>query len=298
MIRRDELSSLAMFLVVAQERSFTRAAAKLDISQSALSHSMRRLEAKLGLRLLTRTTRSVAPTHAGELLLETLAPALEDIEAKLTGLTDLRTRPAGIVRITTSKFAAKYILWPVFDRLMSQYPDIQIELNVNSGLTDIVSERFDAGVRLGERLEKDMIAVRIGPKLRMAAVGSPSYFAKHGVPETPHDLSRHACINLRYESSGTLYAWEFDKDGGEIRVKVDGPLILNDGDLITQAAMAGHGIAFMVEDHFADQLADGSLVRVLEDWCEPFDGAYLYYPSRRQPSTAFSLVLEALRYRE
>jgi len=286
-----------MFLAVAEERSFTRAAARLGVSQSALSHSMRRLEAKLGLRLLTRTTRSVSPTMAGEQLLETLRPALDDIDNKLSSLTELRERPAGTIRITTSKHAARTILWPVVERLTAENPDIEVELSVDGGLTDIVAERFDAGVRLGERLEKDMIAVRIGPKLRMAAVGSPAYFAEHGTPDMPGDLAHHRCINLRFVSSGSLYVWEFEKDGRELKVKVEGQLVLNDVDLAIDAALAGRGVAFMIEDHVARQVSEGTLVRVLEDWCEPFDGYYLYYPSRRQPSPAFSLLLEALRYR-
>lgn len=296
-MRREDLGSLAMFLAVAEERNFTRAAARLGVSQSALSHSMRRLEAKLGLRLLTRTTRSVSPTVAGERLLETLRPALEDIDARLSSLTEMRERPAGTIRITTSKHAARTILWPAVDRLTAANPDIEVELSVDAGLTDIVAERFDAGVRLGERLEKDMIAVPIGPKLRMAAVASPGYLAEHGTPQTPGDLAHHRCINLRFVSSGGLYVWEFEKDGRELKVKVEGQLVLNDVDLTIDAAIAGHGIAFMIEDHVAPQLADGRLIRILEDWCEPFDGHYLYYPSRRQPSLAFSLLLEALRYR-
>lgn len=259
---------------------------------------MRRLEAKLGLRLLTRTTRSVSPTIAGERLLATLGPALDDIDDMLSSLTELRERPAGTIRITTSKHAARTILWPVVERLTAENPDIVVELSVDSGLTDIVADRFDAGVRLGERLEKDMIAVRIGPQLRMAAVGSPAYFAKHGTPITPDDLARHSCINLRFTTSGGLYVWEFEKAGRELKVKVEGQLVLNDVDLTVDAAVAGRGIAFMIEDHATDQIANGHLVRVLEDWCEPFDGHYLYYPSRRQPSPAFSLFLETLRFRK
>jgi DNA-binding transcriptional LysR family regulator len=297
-MRREDLGNLAMFLAVADERNFTRAAARLGVSQSALSHAMRRLEARLGLRLLTRTTRSVAPTLAGERLLETLRPALEEIDDKLSSLTELRERPAGTIRITTSKHAARTVLWPVIDRLTAANPDIEVELNIDSGLTDIVAERFDAGVRLGERLEKDMIAMRIGPKLRMAAVGSPAYFAAHGVPLTPGDLAHHRCINLRFVSAGSLYVWEFEKDGRALNVKVEGQLVLNDVDLTVEAAIAGHGIAFMIEDHAMPQIAAGTLVRVLDDWCEPFDGHHLYYPSRRQPSPVFSLLLEALRYRE
>lgn len=297
-MRREDLGSLAMFLAVAEERSFTRTAAKLGISQSALSHSMRRLEARLGLRLLTRTTRSVAPTDAGERLIETLGPALEEIDDKLASLTELRDRPAGTVRITAGVHAARAVLWPAIDRLASDYPDINVEVSVESGLVDIVADRYDAGVRLGERLEQDMIAVPISPRLRMAAFGAPSYFAQRGVPQTPYDLAEHNCISLRMSTSGGLYAWEFERDGKELRVKAEGQLVFNDADLIKAATLAGHGIAFMIEDHVANHFEDGSLVRVLEDWCEPFDGYYLYYPSRRQPSPAFSLVLDALRYRQ
>lgn len=286
-----------MFLAVAEVRSFTKAAAKLGISQSALSHSMRRLEAKLGLRLLTRTTRSVAPTEAGERLIETLGPALEEIDEKLAALTELRDKPAGTVRITTSAHAARAVLWPVLDRLTTEHPDINVELSIHGGFVDIVAERFDAGVRLGEALEQDMIAMPIGPRLRMAAFGAPSYFAERGKPETPYDLAQHNCIAMRMSTSGGLYAWEFERDGKEVNVKTEGQLVFNDADLIVTAALSGHGIAFMLEDHVANHLAEGTLVRVLEDWCEPFDGYYLYYTSRRQPSPAFALVVEALRYR-
>ena len=294
-MRRDELGGLAMFLAVAEERSFTRAGAKLGISQSALSHAMRRLEAKLGLRLLTRTTRSVAPTEAGERLIDTLGPALRDIDDQIAALTDLRERPAGTIRITTPEHAARTLLWPAVDRLTADHPDIHVELNVQAAFTDIVAERFDAGVRLGERLEQDMIALRIGPSLRMATVAAPAYFARHGKPETPHDLARHQCINLRMVS-GSVYTWEYEKDGRELNVKVEGQLVLNDANLIVAAAIAGHGLAHLVEDRAAPLIADGTLVRVLEEWCEPFDGYYLYYPSRRQPSQAFRLFLEAIRY--
>ncbi len=286
-----------MFLVVAEERSFTRAAAKLGLSQSALSHSMRRLEARLGLRLLTRTTRSVAPTEAGERLIDTLRPALEEIDAKIALLTELRARPAGNIRITTSEHAARTILWPVVDRLAGEYPDINIELNIESGFTDIVAERFDAGVRLGERLEQDMIAMRIGPTLRMATVGSPDYFARRGIPKVPPDLAQHSCINLRMVS-GSIYSWEYEKDGRELNIKVEGQLVLNDVDLIVAAARAGHGLIHLVEDRVLALIEDGSLVRVLDDWCDPFDGYYLYYPSRRLPSPAFTLLLDALRFRD
>lgn len=298
-MRREDLADLALFLAVVDEGGFTRAAKKLGLSQSALSHSMRRLEGRLGLRLLTRTTRSVAPTEAGERLIETLRPALEGIDSRLASLTAFREQPAGSIRITTSAHAARTVLWPVVDRLTAGYPDIQIELNVESGFTDIVAERFDAGVRLGESLDKDMIAVRIGPTLRMAAIGAPGYFAGRGIPKSPHDLARHNCINLRLASAGGLYAWEFEKEGRSLKVRVEGQLVLNHSNLMVEAAVAGHGIALMIEDdHVTDLLRQGALVRVLEDWCEPFDGYYLYYPSRRQPSPAFSLFLDAVRYRK
>jgi DNA-binding transcriptional LysR family regulator len=296
-MRREELGSLAMFMVVAEERSFTRAAARLGLSQSALSHSVQRLEKRLGLQLLTRTTRSVAPTEAGEQLLDSLRPAFAEIDSKIELLTNLRERPAGTIRITTSAHAARTILWPAVDRLTAQHPDINVELNVEAGLTDIVAERFDAGVRLGERLEQDMIAMRIGPRLRMATVGSPEYFASRTVPKVPQDLAGHDCINLRMVS-GNIYAWEYEKDGRELKVRVEGQLILNDVDLIVDAALAGHGLIHLVEDRVATQIAAGSLVRVLEDWCDPFDGYYLYYPRRRAATSAFSLLLEALAYRD
>lgn len=293
----DDLGNLAKFMTVAQETSFTRAAAKLGVSQSALSHSVRRLEEKLGLRLLTRTTRSVAPTEAGERLLETLRPAFAEIEDKLASLTAMRDRPAGTVRISCSPHAAHSILWPAVNRLTLEHPDIMVELNVDAGFTDIVSGRFDAGVRLGESLDKDMIAVRIGPKLRMAAFASPAYLSARGVPASPHELQAHSCINLRLASAGGIYAWEFEKQGREVRIKVDGHLVLNDMDLMVQAAVAGHGIGFCIDDRVTSHFADGSLIRLLDDWCEPFDGYYLYYPSSRQPTLAFRLLLQHLRYR-
>ncbi len=294
---REDLGSLALFAVVAEERSFTRAAARLGLSQSALSHAMRRLEAKLGLPLLTRTTRSVAPTQAGERLLETLLPALEEIDDRISALTELRERPAGNIRITTSAHAARTILWTAIDRLAASYPDISVELSIEAGFTDIVAERFDAGVRLGQRLEQDMIAMRIGPRLRMATVASPAYLARHGVPMVPQDLGDHACINLRMPNS-SVYAWEFEQNGRELNIKVGGQLLFNDVELIVEAALAGHGLAHLIEDRVLSLIADGELVRVLEDWCDPFDGYYLYYPSRRQLSAAFALLLEALRYRD
>jgi len=297
-MRREELVDLNAFLTVAEEQSFTRAAARLGTSQSSLSHTLRRLEARLGVRLLTRTTRSVAPTAAGERLLGTLRPALESIGAELQSLGELREKPAGTIRITTSDHAANTVLWPVLERFLPNYPDIHVELSIDSSLTDIVTERFDAGVRLGEALAKDMVAVRIGPDLRMAVVGAPSYLAAHPAPRTPHDLAAHNCINLRMLSGGGLYAWELEKKGREVRVRVDGQLAFNTTTMIARAAEAGFGLGFVMEDQVRPQLADGRLVRVLEDWSPPFAGYHLYYPSRRQPSAAFALLVEALRHRK
>lgn len=296
-MKRDELGDLAAFLAVADARSFTRAAAKLGTSQSALSHTIRRLETRLGLRLLTRTTRSVAPTQAGERLIETLRPALDDIDARLTALTALREKPAGTIRITTGENAAEAILLPALERLLPEYPDIKVELTVDYGLTDIVSERFDAGVRLGEQVARDMIAVPIGPELRMATVGSPAYLARHKAPKTPQQLADHACINLRLPTRGGLYAWEYEKGGRELNVRVEGQLVLNTAGVILRAALAGMGLAHLPEDNVRPDLAAGRLVRVLADWCPPFAGYHLYYPSRRQQSPAFALLVEALRWR-
>ena len=296
-MRREDLSDLSVFLAVADERSFTRAAAKLGTSQSALSHTIRRLEERLGVRLLTRTTRSVAPTEAGERLIQTLRPAFDDIAARLDALSELREKPAGALRITSGESAAERILWPALARLLPDYPDISVELVIDQGLTDIVAGRFDAGVRLGEQVAKDMVAVRIGPDLRMAVVGAPAYFAAHPKPETPYDLADHDCINLRMATAGGLYAWEFGKDGRELNVRVEGRLVFNTVRLLLEAAMAGFGLACVPDDHAALDLQSGRLVRVLNDWCPPFAGYHLYYPSRRQQSAAFALLVEALRYR-
>lgn len=296
-MQREDLSDLSAFMAVAEVRSFTRAAAKLGTSQSALSHTIRRLEARLGVRLLTRTTRSVVPTEAGEALLGTLAPAFDSIEAQLAALGAMRERPAGSVRITASEHAATTVLWPALHRLLPAYPDINVELNIDSSLVDIVSGRFDAGVRLGEAVARDMIATRIGPDLRMAVIGSPAYFASHPPPAIPQDLAGHRCVNLRLPTSGGFYAWELEKAGREVRVRVDGQLSFNNAAMVARAAEAGFGLAFVMEDQVAGQLADGRLVRVLEDWCPPFTGYHLYYPSRRQPTPAFAILVEALRYR-
>ncbi|MCK0195366.1 LysR family transcriptional regulator [Ancylobacter sp. 6x-1] len=296
-MQREDLVDLNAFLTVAEEASFTRAAAKLGTSQSALSHTIRRLETRLGVRLLTRTTRSVAPTQAGERLLATLRPALESIGDELASLGELREKPAGVIRITASEHAACSVLWPALERILPNYPDIHVELDLNSGFTDIVAERFDAGVRLGEALAKDMIAVRIGPELRMAVVGAPAYFADRAHPLTPHDLSQHRCINMRLRSSGGFYAWELEKDGHALRVRVEGQVAFNSVEMIVTAALSGAGLGFVMENMVTEHLADGRLVRVLDDWCPSFAGYHLYYPSRRQPSAAFTVLVEALRFR-
>lgn len=296
-MKRDELGDLAAFLAVAEDRSFTRAAAKLGTSQSALSHTVRRLEARLGLRLLTRTTRSVSPTEAGERLVETLRPAFAGIEARIDALSELRDRPAGTIRITCGAHAALSILWPALEKFLPLYPDVRVELATDYRMVDLAEGRFDAGVRLGEHLADDMIAVPISPQVRMVVVGSPDYLATRSIPQTPHDLSGHACINLRLPTRGGLYVWEFEKDGRPLNVRVDGPLIINDMDLMVRGALGGVGLAIVMEDQVTHHVAAGRLVRVLEDWSPPFPGYHLYYPSRRQPTPAFSLLVEALRYR-
>jgi DNA-binding transcriptional LysR family regulator len=294
---RPPVAELSAFQVVARERSFTRAAAHLGVSVSALSQSMRSLEERLGVRLLTRTTRSVAATAAGERLLDTIAPHLEGIEAGLAALSELRDRPAGTIRLTSVDHAAETILWPALSRFLAQYPDINIDLVVDNTLRDIVTERFDAGIRMGERVARDMIAVRIGPEIRMAAVATAAYFAEHGKPRKPEDLAAHRCINMRFATLGNVYAWEFEKGSREVNVKVEGQLTANDIAVIRRAALHGVGIGFMPDDMAAQHVEKGELVRVLEDWTPPFPGYYLYYPSRRHQSPAFTLLVEALRYR-
>ena len=296
-MRRDELGDLLAFQAVAEERSFTRAAARLSTSQSALSHTLKRLEARLGLRLLTRTTRSVAATEAGERLLETLRPAFDDIDARLSALAALREKPAGSIRITTSEHAAESVLLPALAKLLPRYPDIHVELNVDYGLTDIVKERFDAGVRLGEQIAKDMIAVPIGPKMRMAVVGSPAYLARRGAPKSPRDLSGHDCINLRLPTRGGFYAWEFEKGARKLNVRVEGQLAFNTAHLIVKAALSGLGLACLPSRIVEHELAKGRLKQVLADWCPPFPGYHLYYSGRRQQSPAFRLLVDALRWR-
>ncbi len=293
----QDLNDLAAFLAVARERSFTRAAAKLGVSQSALSQTIRGLEARLGIRLLTRTTRSVAPTEAGERLLKTVGPHLEEIEAGLEALSELREKPAGAIRVTAGDHAIHSVLWPKLAKFLPNYPDIKVEIAIDYGLTDIVAERYDAGVRLGEQVAKDMIAVRIGPDVRFAMVGAKSYFAKRSPPKTPHDLITHNCINLRLPTYGGLYAWEFEKDGRELKVRVEGQLVFNGVFQVLDAALAGLGLAYVPEDLAEPYLARGRLIRALEDWCAPWSGYHLYYPSRRQSSPAFALLVDALRYR-
>lgn len=293
---RPPIADLAAFVAVAHERSFTRAAAQLGVSPSALSQTMRALEERLGVRLLTRTTRSVAPTEAGERLLATVGPHLEGIETGLAALSELRDKPAGTIRITAVDHAAETVLWPALADFLRRYPDVQVDLVVDNSLRDIVSERFDAGIRMGERVARDMIAVRIGPEISMAAVAAPGYFAERGKPETPQDLAQHACINMRFATLGNVYAWEFEKGSREVNVRVEGQLTVNDIAVIRQAALNGLGIAFIPEDIVRRHVESGGLVRVLADWTPPFPGYYLYYPSRRQQSPAFALLVEALRY--
>jgi DNA-binding transcriptional LysR family regulator len=296
-MHRDELGDLLAFLAVCEERSFTRAAARLGTSQSALSHTVKRLEDRLDLRLLTRTTRSVSPTEAGEQLAATLRPALDEIEARLEGLNVLRQKPAGTIRITSSRNAAREILFPKAARLMREYPGIRVEISVDQKFTNIVEGRFDAGVRLGEQIEKDMIAVRIGPDMRMAVVGSPDYVFRHGSPRTPHDLTDHVCVNMRLPTLGGLYAWEFEKSGQPINVRVDGQFTCNDVDMIIEAARKGLGLCCLPDAHVKSLLEKGELISVLEDWLPPFPGYFLYYTDRRQASPAFALLVEALRWR-
>ncbi|MBI3528488.1 MAG: LysR family transcriptional regulator [Betaproteobacteria bacterium] len=296
-MRRENFNDLLAFLAVARERSFTKAAAKLGVSQSALSHTVRGLEARLGLRLLTRTTRSVSPTEAGERLLLTVGHRFEEIEAELDALSELREKPAGTIRITAGEHAAYTVLSPALVKLLPSYPDIKVEVSVDYGFTDIVAQRYDAGVRLGEQVAKDMIAVRIGPDMRMAVVGAPSYFERRPVPKKPQDLTEHNCINMRMPTYGGLYAWEFEKGSRELKVRVDGQLVFNTIRQRLDAVLAGLGLSYMVDDVAQPHIARGNLIRVLEDWCPPFPGYHLYYASRRQSSPAFALLVDALRYR-
>lgn len=297
-MRRDSLDDLQTFVVVAKAGSFTRAAAELGVSQSAVSYSIRSLEQRLGVRLISRTTRSLSMTDAGEKLLQSLAPAFAQINNGIEAITSDQGRPTGKVRISVSRQAAQAVIWPMLPGFLTRYPGVEVELSLDEGLADIVAGRFDAGIRLGERLEKDMIGVRVGQELRMALVASPAYFAERPIPLSPRDLSDHLGVNYRQRSGGGLYAWEFERAGERLEVRVDGQVILNDGEMLKTAALAGVGLAFMLEDRSVlDDIAAGRLVRVLDDWCEPFAGYHLYYPSRRQPTAAFSLFVDALRHR-
>ncbi|GAB7530200.1 LysR family transcriptional regulator [Pseudomonas sp. 3A(2025)] len=294
---RENFNDLQAFVIVAREGSFTRAAAQLGVSQSALSHTIRGLEARLGIRLLTRTTRSVSPTEAGERLYLTMAPRFEEIELELAAVSAFRDKPAGSIRLTASEHAANHILWPKLSAGLADYPDIRVEVCVDYTLTDIVAQRYDAGVRLGEQVAKDMIAVPISAPMRMAVVASPAYFEGRSLPQVPGDLAEHCCINLRLPTYGGLMQWEFEKDGREIRARVQGQWTFNSSSPLLRAALAGCGLAYIPDDMAAEHIAEGRLLRVLGDWCEPFPGYHLYYPNRRQPSLALGVVIDLLRHR-
>lgn len=296
-MERANLSDLVALLAVARDRSFTKAAAKLGVSQSALSQTIRDFETRLGVRLLNRTTRSVSPTAAGERLLQTVEPCFDEISAELAALSEYRDKPAGTFRISATDYVVDTILWPKLVTLLRQHPEIKIEIIIEYGMVDIVAQGFDAGVRPGEQVAQDMIAVRIGPDIRMAVVGAPSYFKTHDHPETPRDLLSHNCINLRLPTRGGIYAWEFEKDGQELNVRVEGQFVFNGTYQMLNAAVAGLGLAYIPEDLAAPYLAKRKLTRVLDDWCQPYSGFHLYYPSRRQHSAAFSMIVDALRYR-
>ena len=296
-MKKETAADLVAFLAVAREQSFTRAAAQLGVSQSALSQTMRGLETRLGVRLLTRTTRRVSATEAGERLLRAVGPRFADIDDELEAVTALREKPVGTIRLTATENAASSVLWPTLVRFLPKYPEIKVEIVIDYGLTDIVAQRFDAGVRPGETVANGMISVRIAPDMRMAVVGAPAYFAEHKPPKAPQDLTNHICINLRLPTHGGLYAWEFEKHGREMNVRVDGQLILGTATFMLKAARAGFGLAYLPEEEVRSDLESGRLVRVLADWCPPFSGYHLYYPSRRQPTQAFALLVEALRYR-
>jgi DNA-binding transcriptional LysR family regulator len=296
-MQRGNFDDLVAFLAVGRERSFTKAAARLGMSQSSLSHTIRELEGRLGVRLLTRTTRSVAPTQAGERLLRSIGPRFEEIDAELSAVRDLREKPAGIIRITATEYATDAILLPKLAKLLPAYPDIKVEIVVDYGLSNIVADGYDAGVRSGEQVAKDMIAVRIGPDLRMAVVGAPSYFRGRPEPKKPQDLVAHNCINLRLPSHGGVYAWEFEKGGRELKARVDGQMTCNSANQMLTAALEGLGLAYIPQEMTEPHLSKGRLKRVLADWCQPYSGYHLFYPSRRQSSAAFGLVVEALRHR-
>ncbi|NMP28961.1 LysR family transcriptional regulator [Rahnella sp. SAP-1] len=295
---KENFNELQIFLVVAKERSFTKAAGKLGVSQSALSHAMKALEERLNIRLLTRTTRSVAPTEAGERIIACLEPRLADLEQELQTLIQLNGIASGNIRLSAGEHAVRTLLWPKLKPFLQQYPEINVELVVDNGFIDIVDGRFDAGVRLGESVDKDMIAVKIGADMRMAVVGAPAYFAAHGIPQTPHELQHHRCINMRLPTAGGLYHWEFEKEGKPLRVRVEGQLIFNLLSERLDAALSGFGIACVPENMVAEAVKSGELVQILAEWCPSFPGYYLYYPSRKQHPPAFALMIDALRYTE
>jgi DNA-binding transcriptional LysR family regulator len=295
-MKRDDLYDLAAFSVVAEHGSFTRAAAELGMSQPALSHAMKALEERLGLRLLSRTTRSVSTTEAGETLLRSLRPALEEITSSVDAVGALRGKPSGTVRVTATKHAVSFVVMPVLPGFLASHPDIRVDMIVDDNLTDIVANRIDAGIRFGDIVEKDMIAVRIGPDIRMAVVGAPSYFADQPVPRTPRELSGHRCINYRHVKTGGLYAWDFEEKGRPFAVRVEGPLVFNNVDLIREATLAGQGLAYTYEDTVAADIEAGRLTRILEKWCPTFPGYYLYHPGRRQSPPALAALIAALRY--
>jgi DNA-binding transcriptional LysR family regulator len=295
---KENFNELQIFLVVAKERSFTKAAGKLGVSQSALSHAMKALEERLNIRLLTRTTRSVAPTEAGERIIACLEPRLADLEQELQTLIQLNGIASGNIRLSAGEHAVRTLLWPKLKPFLQQYQEINVELVVDNGFIDIVDGRFDAGVRLGESVDKDMIAVRIGADMRMAVVGAPAYFAAHGIPQTPHELQHHRCINMRLPTAGGLYHWEFEKEGKPLRVRVEGQLIFNLLSERLDAALSGFGIACVPENMVAEAVKSGELVQILAEWCPSFPGYYLYYPSRKQHPPAFALMIDALRYTE
>jgi len=294
---RDNVADLIAFITIAQERSFTRAAARIGVSQSALSHALSRLEKRLGVRLMTRSTRSVSPTDAGERLLATVAPRFQEVDAALAQVSAFRDKPAGTIRISAGEHAVNAVLWPRLQAFTRDYPDIQLEIIADNGFVDIVAQRYDAGVRLGEQLAKDMIAVRIGPDWRMAIVGTPGYFEGRTLPLSPQDLTEHVCINLRLPTYGGNYAWEFEHGGRRLNVRVEGQLAFSSSAHILSAALVGSGLACVPEDIVQPYVKTGELVRVLENWMPVFDGYHLYYPGRRQTSPAFARLIEALRYR-
>ncbi len=296
-MRRTELNDLAAFAILADAKSFTRAAGRLGMSPSALSHAISGLEERLGVQLLVRTTRSVAPTEAGNRLLAVLRPALDDITAGLAGLSELRDKPAGTLRITAFRHAARTVLWPVLPAFLARFPDIRVEVEIDDGLADIVANRFDAGLRWGDKVAGDMVAIRVGPAVRFAVVGSPAYFAAAPALRSPRDLGRHRCIGYRLKSSEALYAWEFEKGRCRMQVRPEGPLVVNDESMMLEASLAGLGLSYVYQDQLGDHLAEGRLVRVLADWCPSNDGYCLYHPKRRFASPALSLLIEAIRAR-